>query len=670
MSVQTAKAGWKLIALLAAVWLVLRILLLFSAGEIVLSFDEFELGTLARELLTGLKLPYWQYQVDVYSGESLFLAPFTCLLFKLLGPTLFALKLTPVLFSFASYAMALWFLNRHWGRRAMLAGGLVLMFPPPNFLNLTILAQSGHTEILVLGMLMVILFYEFLYGEGRRTFFLCAFALLSGFSTWVYYENFIITAACLTAGLFSGRKFLRAENALVFAGFFLAGFSPWIFYNVKTEFAGMTLFFQAADVKEHDSFSMLRKAVRFIVRRVPVSFNSTEFHPWIPARLYSMLYASFFLGVPAFFAIKKMLSPGFHLFKSKSAFFLIYPALFLLFYSVCPLSVQPEMGAYGFRYLSALFFFGCMSWGIVLGRPVRFARAMAAAVIILAFTAQAGLYFRPRPGGILSYKGYSYFYFAIPFHLSGAYGVIKYHDLVRVSDRFSPEDLKFLYWGLFNRAGSFGQTHIISPEGTPEEVLKHVPREALPFYYLWLGTISTVDADGFRAEADRVPEANRLHFAHTWFLNHSAEIRKPGFVDKLTPEERDMFYFTLGRDLYYRMLEEELKDSFMNVRPYLENELAPEGRNRAWMLRGLGSARTKYSYYFERDQNYNLIAKIIESLPANDRPDIYWGLGWNKRSVFREDEIRSLERIYILESSARVPAVEGSEAFERFVGIS
>src|SRR2546426_12617299 len=59
--------------------------------------EELYRGTIAQELVTGLKLPFSEYTADNYGLGSLAIGAVAAGFFRLFGPTLFALKLAPLL---------------------------------------------------------------------------------------------------------------------------------------------------------------------------------------------------------------------------------------------------------------------------------------------------------------------------------------------------------------------------------------------------------------------------------------------------------------------------------------------------------------------------------------------------------------------------------------------
>src|SRR5712692_8525509 len=66
-------------------------LVLIDPGDL-LNYPSEELyrGTIAQELVTGLKMPFAEYRADNYSGGSLVIGALAAGFFLLFGPTIFA----------------------------------------------------------------------------------------------------------------------------------------------------------------------------------------------------------------------------------------------------------------------------------------------------------------------------------------------------------------------------------------------------------------------------------------------------------------------------------------------------------------------------------------------------------------------------------------------------
>src|SRR5438093_11356899 len=60
-------------------------------------YDELYVGTIAQELVTGLSMPFTEYRANSYMLGTLVMGAIPAGFFRLFGPTLFALRLAPLL---------------------------------------------------------------------------------------------------------------------------------------------------------------------------------------------------------------------------------------------------------------------------------------------------------------------------------------------------------------------------------------------------------------------------------------------------------------------------------------------------------------------------------------------------------------------------------------------
>src|SRR2546422_3084685 len=75
----------------------LYLVLIDPARLVVWGGEELYRGTIAQELVTGVKMPFIEYRADNYAGGSLVIGALAAGFFLLIGPTLFVLKLAPLL---------------------------------------------------------------------------------------------------------------------------------------------------------------------------------------------------------------------------------------------------------------------------------------------------------------------------------------------------------------------------------------------------------------------------------------------------------------------------------------------------------------------------------------------------------------------------------------------
>src|SRR5439155_18033337 len=79
--------------------------------------DELHIGTIAQELVTGPTLPFAEYRANNFALGTLVIGALTAGFFELLGPTVFALKLAPLLVSTLTLIFWYWTIQRYAGER-------------------------------------------------------------------------------------------------------------------------------------------------------------------------------------------------------------------------------------------------------------------------------------------------------------------------------------------------------------------------------------------------------------------------------------------------------------------------------------------------------------------------------------------------------------------------
>src|SRR2546428_5721496 len=124
--------------------------------------EELYRGTIAQELVTGLKLPFSEYTADNYALGSLVIGALAAGSFLLFGPTLFALKLAPLLLFTLALVFWYWTTEREAGERVAGSFALLFCFPPPLFTAYSVTALGAHPESIVFSALTVLLLFRML----------------------------------------------------------------------------------------------------------------------------------------------------------------------------------------------------------------------------------------------------------------------------------------------------------------------------------------------------------------------------------------------------------------------------------------------------------------------------------------------------------------------------
>src|SRR5437899_5072453 len=117
--------------------------------------DELRVGTMAQELVTGLKMPFTEYRGSNWMLGTLVMGALTSGFFLLFGPTVFALKLAALLVF--TLALLFWYqtIRRAAGERVARYFALLFCFSPPLLTAYSVAAPGGHGESLLFSALTV-----------------------------------------------------------------------------------------------------------------------------------------------------------------------------------------------------------------------------------------------------------------------------------------------------------------------------------------------------------------------------------------------------------------------------------------------------------------------------------------------------------------------------------
>ena len=223
-------------ALLVLSFLALRLGTLLTSVEYTSGYwyiEELYQGTIAKELIEGLKVPLWDYKPEYYHGGCLWVGGLAIPFFLLFGPNLFALKLVPLLFSLATLILTYFFFKRFFDRKTALLVSALLVLPPPVFTGLSLSVAGSYPESILFAIAMLFCLYQFLYGEKNKPLFLILFGLVSGLGFWFSPITLLTLFACLTSWFFLDRPSLLSRKFLVFLVALGIGGFPFILYNAK-----------------------------------------------------------------------------------------------------------------------------------------------------------------------------------------------------------------------------------------------------------------------------------------------------------------------------------------------------------------------------------------------------------------------------------------------------
>ena len=217
-------------------------LVLIEPGSL-LNFPGEELyrGTIAQELVTGLTMPFTEYRANNHEGGSLAIGVLAAGFFLLFGPTLFALKLGPLLAFTLALAFWYWTVQRAAGERVAGYFALLFCFSPPLFTAYSVTAMGFQSESIFFSALTVFLLFRMLSEERPSSAYPVLMGLTAGFGLWFTYIYGLTLLALLGFWLWHDMGKFWRPRMLWFAIGFLVGFSPWIVINMQNHFAGLVI---------------------------------------------------------------------------------------------------------------------------------------------------------------------------------------------------------------------------------------------------------------------------------------------------------------------------------------------------------------------------------------------------------------------------------------------
>src|SRR3989441_3305935 len=377
--------------------------------------EELYRGTIAQELVTGLKLPFTEYRADNYSGGSLVIGALAAGFFLLFGPTLFALKLAPLLVFTLALAFWYWTIQRYAGERVARYFALLFCFSPPLFTAFSVMAMGFHSESIFFSALSLFLLFRMLSDETSSLAYPVLLGLTAGFGLWFTYIYGLTLLAMLGFWFWYDKGGLWRPHMLWFVLGFLVGFSPWIVINVQNHFAGLVIYDVA--IWKHFGLEHLWDGLAHPRKLAPYEFfaNIASDDPrHLPRRAVNLLYSLLLLG-PILTAGVLRLRTG----RSDPAganptrptlegFAILYVVVFALALQFSDFkATMYHLPAYPFLFfLVAHSLARCQDSFPLVGKKIQ--TVFVSSVVVLALGTHAPLLSLDRSGVALSAKGYSY----------------------------------------------------------------------------------------------------------------------------------------------------------------------------------------------------------------------------------------------------------------------
>ncbi len=187
---------YTILSIMLIIFLLTRLIILLTCFEESFTCEERHQGMIAKEIIEGMDLPLFEYQHSSYGGGTLIEGIATVPYFLILGKNLFALKLTPLLFSTATLIVFFLFAYKYFNKRTAIIMSLLFTFASPIWINNTLNSQGLHTENIFFTVTALFLFYEVIFNQKSSLIYYFCLGLVSGLGTyWAY--TFLATLAAI-----------------------------------------------------------------------------------------------------------------------------------------------------------------------------------------------------------------------------------------------------------------------------------------------------------------------------------------------------------------------------------------------------------------------------------------------------------------------------------------
>jgi len=359
-------------------------------------------GTIALEVLNGLKMPLFYYQHQPYAPGAMFepYAPGTVVVgllstpfFLIFGASYISLKIVALLFSLGSFILWYLFLCKFFNSRVAITTAFLFILSPPNNIKFSLLSFGNHYEINFFTILSLYIFYNIFFPDviarneatkqslfspnlekgsierfeiatlptvarndiSRQSenvnFFLLG--LICGFASYFALTFFATLLTLLIFWFIFDKKLFIRKSFLIFFVSFLIGFSPWIYNTISFKLGSLDFHGKPIYLLEN-SEAYLTKLFRMVVTGIPFSLGFEGIKgTTLDAYIYSLIVIisfGFLLKINSNY-FKKVLFGIFPLKRfrtspqelSKETLLLFFPILYCLLFTILDFKVPQKL---------------------------------------------------------------------------------------------------------------------------------------------------------------------------------------------------------------------------------------------------------------------------------------------------------------------------------------
>lgn len=443
-------------------YLIIRLAILCLGTKEIYGGDELCYGAIARELIGGPVLPFFDYQPSKQNGAWCVMPFLITPFFIVFGPSYFSLKLASLLFPLATIILLYLFLDEFFNQRVAVLTSLLLILSPPSYTRFSFMALGSHIESSLFSVAAVYIFYKiFFCGDQKicsnyvsKSYFVL-FGLIGGFGSFFCYTFIISLIVLLIIWFIINRNFFLTKDFLLFIFFFLLGFSPWLYNNIfNLHFGGFDLLKEAFLKSSYDIINIPHFFHRIILLPYFI-VGSMYFKSVGLISKDSLAYVYFFIFVTSYLTLawrsRFVIAQFFHgIFSFKKdqinlthsarvIFFLAYPLIFLFIFAFSNFSLSKYryfMPIYPFMFIIISLFIDAL-----VKRNKYFAGLIVVILILTGVTGNISLLSCNSFKRISQYKGFRYHFLGYPLVKRYRFNLGRYISSIEKLDKLARRDV-------------------------------------------------------------------------------------------------------------------------------------------------------------------------------------------------------------------------------------
>jgi hypothetical protein len=285
------RSYWMYAALIGAAYVIVRIIVILSLNENLVFLEEEFIGTSAAKAFQTPLAHQFDLQLTVYAGGTLFSAYLVAAGFALFGKSMLILKCIPLIFGLGILLIASKLLHESFGIESMLWFAACFTFAPPSLVETSVVLWGSHFEGQIFAISILWLGYKLHRSRTPSIMVMILIGFLLGFGIWFTLENAFALFIILGFVALAASPFQLVRKIHWFALGTAAGISPWIVYNLVTDWAGWRwILDKNMNLSLHETW---RNLLNLTLHNLPRSFGYEEVFSFRPEAIAAIALAIF-----------------------------------------------------------------------------------------------------------------------------------------------------------------------------------------------------------------------------------------------------------------------------------------------------------------------------------------------------------------------------------------